>query len=84
MKLYHFLYIFCNFTSKISARCSITYKSLKMNKQESFGSLEVILLIFDDTKKNGRKDDDTILHCALKSYTGGISLNIGYLALTKP
>ena len=55
-----------------------------MHKQESFGSLEVILLIFDDTKKIGRKDDDTILHCALKSYTGGISLNIGYLALIKP
>ena len=55
-----------------------------MHKQESFGSLEVILLIFDNTKKIGRKDDDTILHCALKSYTGGISLNIGYLALSKP
>ena len=39
---------------------------------------------FDDAKKIGRKDDDTILHCALKSYIGGISLNIGYLALTKP
>ena len=44
----------------------------------------MILLIFDDTKKIGRKDDDTILHCALKLYSGGISLNIGYLALTKP
>ena len=55
-----------------------------MHKQESFGSLEMFLLIFDDTKKIGRKDDDTILHCALKSYSGGISLSIGYLAFTKP
>ena len=51
MKRYHFLYIFCNFTSIISALCSITYKSTKVHKQESFGSLEVFLLIFDDTKK---------------------------------